>query len=247
MTVHVATPPPLDAEAVPAPILARSVLPQEWETLVSPGHVLRARLDERSKPRLVKGWLAAGAFLLVALMGPSIVQIRVPFGALAAFLQSNPDTYVTMPDGTAASYRMKWIADLPVQAGMSGKAWSDLLAAVRSDVAKHGPDVKAWEDVAAIQPAPRITRPNKVFEAAAMDRLATGNVAVAEGAGVVDVIGYVDGVLSWAIVGRGGRCAVLKGVAVEGCTEKPEGMTFEQRIQGFRPGSSPSATLAGQE
>lgn len=248
MTVHVVVPPPLEAEALPALEIVRPALPQEWETLASPGHVLRARLDERSKPRVVKGWIAAAAFLVVALFGPTIVQVRLPFGALAARLQVDPRTYTTMPDGSSASYQMQWLADLPVQAGMSGKAWSDLLAAVKADSAKHGPDVAAWEALAGIEPAPRVTRPAKVFEPATLDRLATGTVAVAERPSAVDVIAYVDGRLSWAVVVRGGRCAILKGVAVEGCAEETGGrLAFGERVQDFRPRPATPAPVASQE
>lgn len=221
MNQHVTVSPPLDAEPV---ILQRDPIPpaaspQDWEQLVTPGHVLRDRLAGRSALWFSIGLLTGIAALAVAIKGPSIVNFAVPgIGALASL--DDPATWTDLGQGVKTSYKLNMLGGLSPMTGLTTDAWIKLVDAVSTDAGKFGFDTDKWEATTAIEPAPRVTRPEKLL-AEKVDRLATGSVSVPalDSPYVsIEIVGWVEGKLAWVSL-TNGYCATAFGPAVPDCEQ----------------------------
>ncbi|MBB3938081.1 hypothetical protein [Aureimonas phyllosphaerae] len=211
--------------------------------MVTPGHVLRARLSERALARIFMGLFAGGLAVGVAMVGPMLADLKMPAGFYLSVL-ADPNSYTRMQDGALTSYRLAWLPQIPAQAGLSSAAWTPFVEAVISDVSAHGQEFQAWQAVPALATAPRVTRPAKVFEAGSLDRLSTsGVISIDPDSGITDAVSFVDGRLSWVQVASYGRCRVVTGPSVEKCVTGSVGLKDAiEHIEKFKP-----ATVAASQ
>lgn len=208
----------------PAPIpKATDVLrpPQDWELLVTEGHVIGHRLVRVGRilflPAMACG-LVAVWLLWSALHGVG-GGVALPRWVVEA-LTTNPDTYTVVPGGKErTSYQYAWLTQFRPQAGLSSSSWNSLVAAARVDVNKAGVKTEDYVELPKLQTQPLVTRPPKVYTEH-VGKLAAGLVAIPAGADPAKgyVVAWVDGALAMVAFDQS-RCATLFGPDVPGCVK----------------------------
>lgn len=187
--------------------------PQDWEQLVSPGHVLGHRMARLGKlmflPALAVfavSWVhvlhnvaaVAGVSLPIPRLPLPVMSFSLPESVRSA-LTYDPNTYVDLQGGVRTSYRFAWLTDLPRSRGISVQAWTDLNGAVASDLAANRLETERWTATPALTTAPKVTRPAKALTEH-IARLDTGIVTVSPATEQprVHVVAMVDGAWAWA-------------------------------------------------
>lgn len=225
---------PLDARALvsatPATGLAerdatpRCTHPQDWEKLVSPGHVLGQRLNSAGRWASV---LALPAFGLSLALVAGLVTGRgqalpLPTLSVPAFVTNaltyDPATYVDLGAGQRADYRLAWLADIPRSKGLTETEWLDLNKAALADVRTHGFLTDRYSALPTLATPPKVTRPEKALTEY-RDRLATGLVTIpAQGQPTrVHIVAMVNGAWAWTVVESNTRCSSFGAVPVPTC------------------------------
>lgn len=199
--------------------LVKSIVPQDWETLVSPGHILSERIK-------IVGTI--GLPFAVVLTGAALWGMLNPFAAdflpdlpsnVRTFLMGDSSRWTDLGDGQQVDYTFAWLTQLPEASGLNSQGWTDLVEAVKVDEQAFGSNASEWKATAELAVAPKITRPEKALADHA-DRLGTGVVSVPTNGGYVQVVARVDGNLALAAVSRG-NCATVIGASIEGCQVIP--------------------------
>lgn len=201
--------------------------PQDWELLVTPGHVRGNRLLAASKAYglPIFATAVAGTVLAISAFGGSTHSIgggiaRRITSQVAAALVPDMDTYADLPGWGRTTFRLHWVAGAVgrPQRGLSPQAWEALLIAAGTDVARAGANVDAYDEIPKLAVAPKVTRPARAFREFS-DRLATGIVALppSQPSGAY-VLAWVDGRLFMAAVGPR-QCLIILGDQVpSGCS-----------------------------
>lgn len=208
-------------EAEAETIVATQKVAQDWETLVSPGHVIGHRVQSLGPVSMVAGILfAAGAiYAATVALDPWGPRIAAP-DFIVGMLTVDPNTYVDLGNGQKASYRLAWLNSIPRERGMDVAGWTALVGAVQADARQFGYNPTEWTQTAELEVGPQITRPSKAFTDHA-DKLGRGVVAIPEDGSQTLITGFVEG--SWAIASLDpwGQCGIVFGPAVEGCQTIP--------------------------
>ena len=223
--------------------------PQDWEQLVSEGHVLGYRARRFGKVLFLPALAVFVAVMLhvahiaASLFGWQLPLPRLPLPSAAIAVPSfvkdaltyDPESYVDLGGGVRTSYRLAWLADLPRSRGLSAEAWSDLVKAVGTDIAAARAETDRWTATPALATAPKVTRPAKAISEHSA-RLSTGIVTVpaASDPQRAHVVAMVDGGLAWATLGPAG-CTVPFGPipANSPCRRTPAG----PELNDLRPAS----------
>lgn len=203
---------------------------QDWEQLVSPGHVWGHRIRRAG----IVAFVAALPFAAVAGMtvfgfatgrGPDILAaLPIPTISVPAFVDQaltyDPNTYTDLGGGRRASYRLKWLADLPKSRGLSEDAWKSLNSAVAADLST-GLDTNRWSATPALAVAPKVTRPERALSEH-VARLDTGIVTVPTPAQAqrVHVVAMVNGALAWTWFDNMG-CRTFGPISIPNCLSGP--------------------------
>lgn len=199
--------------------------PQDWEQLVSPGHVWAERVKVVSR-RIVLPAFALFFTGLVSLAGfftgagftlLPLPKLSVP-GFVVDALRYDPARYTDLGGGVRTDYRLAWMTNVPRSSGLSPEAWADLVKAVQDDLRAYGAVTDKWTATPALATAPKVTRPAKALTEHAA-RLGTGIVAIPEQAGPqhpVQILAMVGGQWAWAVLGPYG-CSAPFGPPVPTC------------------------------
>lgn len=200
--------PTLDALTGSAP----ATPPQDWQQLVSEGHVLGKRALKTGLfvfPVALVIFVAVGLHALhvaAGIAGFSLPLPRLPLPMVSYSVPTwvretliyNPDTYTDLQGGVKTSYRYAWLAKFPHSRGINPQAWTDLVNAVSTDLRVNRLDTDKWTAVPALATAPKVTRPQKALTEH-LARLDTGIVTVSssEAEPRVHVLAMVDGNWAW--------------------------------------------------
>ena len=200
--------------------------PQDWEQLVSPGHVWAERVKVVSRRVVVPAFaLFLAGLVLLAGFFSGFVFTRLPLPRLwvPAFVANaliyNPTSYVDLGGGVRTDYHLAWMTGVPRSSGLSPDAWADLVKAVNDDLRAYGLATDKWTATPALATAPKDTRPAKALTEHA-SRLGTGIVAIPERPTHQDpihIMAMVGGQWAWAYL-DGGGCSAAFGPPVPTCT-----------------------------
>jgi hypothetical protein len=157
---------------------------QDWHLLITPGHVCGHRTLEVGKrlfPIAAAATLAGLWLVGSAIYSGTTGQGGAPASVVRA-LTASPATASIPGWQEPGIYRLGWLADAAAQPeqGLSAQQWDRLVSAASRDLRAHGEDADAYTDLTALDPAPTITRPERVFSDHRGD-LKTGIVALPKG------------------------------------------------------------------
>lgn len=207
--------------------------PQDWEQLVSPGHVLGRQTARAGKllffPALAV-FAAVGLHTLhvaANLAGFTLPLPRLPLPMVSYSLPQwvrdgltyDPNTYVDLQGGVRTSYRYAWLQDVPRSRGLSAKGWTDLVAAVSTDLQANRLETDRWTATPALATAPKVTRPTKALTEH-VARLDTGIVTVSPAGAQprIHVVAMVDGAWGWVTFSQFG-CQQSFGPPIPTCAQ----------------------------
>lgn len=213
---------PVERRATPA------ATPQDWEQLVTPGHVLGQRLVRAGRVAFA---VALSAFCLSAGLvaafatgkGSEIIRalplpnFNIPAGVSNA-LTYDPATYVDLGAGQRADYRLAWLGNIPKVKGLSETEWLDLNMAALADLRSHGFIIDRYSAIPALAVRPMVTRPEKALTEH-VTRLATGIITIpAQGQPMrVHVAAMVNGAWAWTVFESNIRCSTFGTALVPSC------------------------------
>lgn len=222
---------PVSIQAPSKPVVA----PQDWEKLVSPGHVLGRRTLRAGRLMFVPAlavFVAVGFLTLNVAAGLigfplSLSRLLLPmfaYGVPQSVRQAliyNPDAYTDLQGGVRTSYRYLWLTGIPRSRGLSVQGWTDLGAAVSSDLRSSRLETDKWTATPALATAPKVTRPVKALTEH-VSRLDTGIVTVSppDEQPRVHVVAMVDGAWAWTTFAQRGPqwvCVQSFGPRLPGC------------------------------
>ena len=232
--------------------------PQDWELLVSEGHVRGHRLLDVGKtlfwPALAS-LLFGGWLVWSGLSGGIGGKAKTP-DFIADRLVWNPDHYSVVPGREErASYQLAWLekATGSPERGLTAEAWAQLIDVAIQDVRAFGDKTGEWTALQAAEALnPKVTRPEKVLSEFKGD-LARGIIAIPSvttpatsiGGGtntLAYVAAWVEGKFSFALLtvpnARYGSRFVPCYVAfeaVEGCQEASQEAPIAEEILRLRP------------
>lgn len=216
---------PATMQGVPQRAPRPAAGPQDWEQLVSPGHVWAERVKVVSRRVVLPAFVLffAGLVSLAGFFsGAGFSLLPLPKLSVPAFvvdaLRYDPARYTDLGGGVRTDYRLAWMTDVPRSSGLSPEAWADLVKAVQDDLRAYGAGTDKWTATPALATAPKVTRPAKALTEHAA-RLGTGIVAIPEQAGPqhpVQVLAMVGGQWAWAVLSPYG-CSAPFGPPVPSC------------------------------
>lgn len=199
--------------------------PQDWEQLVSPGHVWaeRVRVVSRRVVLPAFAWFLIGLVSLAGFFsGAGFNLLPLPKLSVPAFVADallyDSTRYIDLGSGVRTDYRLAWMTDVPRSSGLSPEAWADLVKAVQDDLRAYGVVTDKWTGTPALATAPKVTRPAKALTEHAA-RLSTGIVAIPEQPGPqnpIHVLAMVGGQWAWAVLSPYG-CSAHFGPPVPSC------------------------------
>lgn len=205
----------------------RRATPQDWEQLVSPGHVLGERIKRAGRVAFVLAvpcFAAAGmfAFAFATGRGPDIIRaLPIPSIAVPAFIDRaltyDPATFTDLGGGQRVDFSLAWMRDIPRSKGLSEDGWRDLNRAVIADMGSARIDTNRWTATPALAIAPKVTRPDRALSEH-VARLDTGIVTI-PGPGHaqrVHIVAHVNGLWGWTYF-DGSGCRTFGPIAIEGC------------------------------
>ncbi|UIY45847.1 hypothetical protein [Methylobacterium radiotolerans] len=224
---------PVQAASVAVEDISTNKGGQDWNQLVSPGHVLGRRVVRAGSIMFLPAlavFCAVGfhtLHVMAGLGGVSLPLPRLPLPLMTydlpesvrGALTYDPNTYTDLQGGVRTSYKYAWLTEIPRSRGLTVQAWQDLAAAVRADVQSNGINTDKWTAVPALDTAPKVTRPQKAF-GEHVARLGTGIVTVSSQGEVprVHVVAMVDGAWAWTTLSQFG-CQQSFGPPVSGCAQ----------------------------
>lgn len=219
-----------------------STMQQDWERLVTEGHVVGHRLQRAG------GYMIAVAFGFLTLAGLifyfSVWQREITFNRVAIpYVQSlyksfslDPNTYVDLGNGETLPYQFDFLKSIAPQQGLSAADQAAMVRAIQADLSRYGATVDSWTATPALERQPFVTRANKVF-GDHQGKLAGGIVAIPEDRNAAPaLVSWTTGRLSIVIV-NARNCFVALGLPVEGCSQ----IIRDQRLNVFIPAAKAGA------
>lgn len=210
-------------------------LPANWDKmdvsiLATRGAILCNRFHRLSRVKklpLAAITLFAGYHLVALTISPLVSLPALPIAyqidptppkwLTASTAQAEPVSF-DIGGGLTGDANLAWLADYaPKPESLSTEQLDGLAAALKADLAAHGKKVDQWKQVAALAPAPKITRADKVISKYP-DRLKSGVVVVLENDSVVPVVSHVAG--EWSVLlFKDSSCRVALGPIPSGCDD----------------------------
>lgn len=219
-----------------------STTQQDWERLVTEGHVIGHRLQRAG------GYMIAVAFAFLTFAGLifylSVWKREITFNQVGSpYVRSlykafplDPDTYVDLGNGETLPYRFDFLKSIPPQQGLSAADQVAMVRAIQADLSRYGNTVDAWTATPALDSQPFVTRANKVF-GDHQGKLAGGIVAIPEDRTVSPaLVSWTTGRLSIVVV-TARACFVALGLPVDGCTP----IARDRRLNVFIPAAKAGA------
>lgn len=206
----------------------RRATPQDWEQLVSPGHVLGERIKRAGRVAFILAvpcFAAAGmfAFAFATGRGPDILRaLPIPTIAVPAFIDRaltyDPATYTDLGGGQKVDFSLGWMNAIPRTKGLSEDQWRDLNKAAMADMGSARLDTNRWTETPALAVAPKVTRPDRALSEH-VARLGTGivTIPVPGQAQRVHIVAHVNGMWGWTYLDASG-CRTFGPIAIEGCS-----------------------------
>lgn len=231
----------------PAPVavtrpVERNATPQDWEQLVSPGHVLGERIKRAGRVAFalaVPCFAAAGmfAFAFATGRGPDILNaLPIPTVSVPGFVERaltyDPSTYTDLGGGQRVDFSLGWMKDIPRSKGLSEDAWRDLNRAVVADIRNAGAETGRWNATPALAVAPKVTRPDRALSEH-VARLETGIVTIPSAGQPqrIHIVGFVNGLWGWTTL-DGTGCRTFGPIAIDGCVS---GQPLPYALENLRP------------
>jgi hypothetical protein len=214
-----------------APALPRGedILPdgrQDWQILISPGHVIGHRLMAVGRRRFLPAVVATvvGGFLTFSAVFGGIAGFGGAPASVRRALTTDPAHYAVLPGyEERGNYRLAWLAGAvgTPQRGLTEEGWGALFTAALHDIEAHADKVDDYAELPKLQKQATVTRPEKVLSEHAGD-LQNGVLALPKADPTTTAIlaAFVEGKLRIVNLHRGPyrpECRVVLGPPIPGC------------------------------
>lgn len=231
---------------------------QDWQLLVTEGHVRGHRLLEAGKtlfwPALLSGLLGAWCLTTAVTNHPTVSQkeeSRLPEFVLQRLVW-DWRYYAARPGSpdTRLSYVYAWLEDAvgPPQRGLTTDGWTQLVKAATKDVRQFGARTVEYTAIPDIVVDPKVTRPERALKEFRGD-LARGIVAIPEkptkNAYNEEVVGYiaawVESKFAFAVIPANPRVSCIT------VFQEVDGCATSNRVDDLDPFNPNRQPMPGQE
>lgn len=217
---------------------------QDWEQLVSPGHVLGERIKRAGLVAFIAAlpcFAAAGmfAFAFATGRGPDILNaLPIPTVSVPGFIDRaltyDPATYTNLGGGQRVDFSLGWMTSIPRSKGLTEDQWRDLNKAVIADLGTARLDTNRWTATPALGVAPKVTRPDRALTEH-VARMETGIVTI-PGPGQqqrIHIVASVNGLWGWTTLDASG-CRTFGPIDIPDCVS---GQPSPYVLENLRPAS----------
>lgn len=228
---------PVERNATPRPA-------QDWEQLVSPGHVLGERIKRAGLVAFVAALpcfaaAATFAFAFATGRGPAILNaLPIPTVSVPGFIDRaltfDPATYTNLGGGQRVDFSLGWMTSIPRSKGLTEDQWRDLNKAVVADIRNAGTETGRWNATPALTVAPKVTRPDRALTEH-VARMETGIVTI-PGPGQqqrIHIVASVNGMWGWTYLDATG-CRTFGPIDLPDCVS---GQPAPYALENLRPAS----------